>query len=163
MVAERCFTMNVSCLRGWAAIAAVAALGGCAMLPDERPQPAVSARTPQYQTEKLIGNWGVASYRTEKDRKRTEAQARAQCKLPYKITKGPTDGVMMYFADDPELHELKLKGASDGKTYLGFEAPPGDWQDREILSFSDNLIVMKFVEPEINDRYGTFIFVRCAK
>ncbi|MBV9181766.1 MAG: hypothetical protein JO105_07685 [Hyphomicrobiales bacterium] len=109
-----------------------------------------------------MGKWGVASYRQEKDKARTEAQARAQCKLPYVISKGPTDGVMMHVADDPTPHELTLKGGPGGKTYLGFEGPPGDDQDREILSMSDNMFVTRFVSPETNTRYGTFIYVRCG-
>ena len=43
---------------------------------------------PPFAQDKLIGKWGVASYRDEKDRKRTEAQARSQCKLPYVIARG---------------------------------------------------------------------------
>jgi hypothetical protein len=68
---------------------------------------------------------------------------------------------MMHVADDPKLYELKLKGDGDGKTYLGFEAPPGDPQDRQILSFTDNLITLRFVDAEAHRRYGTFLFVRC--
>jgi hypothetical protein len=114
-----------------------------------------------FPTEKLIGNWGTASYREAKDIARVEAQARTQCSNPYKITKGPSDGVMMYFADSPQLYELKVK-SGDGKVYVGFEGPPGGWQDREVLSYSDNRIIMKFVDPEIHGRYGIFIFVRCS-
>ncbi len=120
MFIESRVVASSTCFRGLITIAVFGAvLGGCAVAPDNR-SPSVSSRPPQYQTEKLIGNWGLASYRNEKDRKRTEAQARAQCRLPYKIVKGPTDGVMMQFADDPQVHELKLKGSSDGRTYLGF-------------------------------------------
>ena len=43
-----------------------------------------------YSVERLVGAWGVASYRDEKDRARTEAQARAQCKNAYVIKRGPT-------------------------------------------------------------------------
>jgi hypothetical protein len=115
-----------------------------------------------FARERLIGRWGVASFHDGKDRKRTESEARAQCRQPYTIAKGPTDGVMMHVADDPKLYELRLKGDAAGKTYLGFEAPPGDPQDREILSSTDNLITMRFVDPEVNRRYGTFVYVRCG-
>ena len=98
----------------------------------------------------------------EKDRARTEAQARAQCKLPYVIAKGPTDGVMMHVADDTTIHELTLKGGPGGKTYLGFAGPPGDDQDREILAFNDKMFVARYVNTETNSRYGTFIYVRCT-
>jgi hypothetical protein len=82
----------------------------------------------------LVGSWGVASFREDRDRPRTEAMARQHCRLPYVITKGPTDGVMMHVADDAKLYELTLKGSADGKVYLGFDAPPGHPQDRQILS-----------------------------
>jgi hypothetical protein len=119
-------------------------------------------RPTNVRSEALIGRWGVASFRQEKDRQRVAAQARAQCKLPYTIAKGPTGGVMMHVADDPALYELRPKGGSDGKNYLGFEAPPGHPQDREILMIGGQEIVMRFVDPDANHRYGTFIYVRCA-
>lgn len=110
----------------------------------------------------LVGRWGIASFHTEKDRKRTEAEARAQCKQPYVITQGPGDGVMMHVADDAKLYELRLKAGAGGKTYLGFEAPAGDPQDRELLSAKPKELVMRFVDPDANARYGTFIYSRCG-
>jgi hypothetical protein len=137
-------------------------LAGCALTPGDAPTPtAVAARPSSIPVTKLVGRWGVASYREEKDRQRTEAQARAQCKQPYVIAKGPTDGVMMHVADDPKLYELTLKGGINGRTYLGFDAPPGDDQDREIVSFTDNLVVMRWVSADISTRYGVFVYVRC--
>jgi len=139
-------------------------LAGCSTLPIETapaPSRPAAGRPSPYPVEKLVGSWGVSSYRVDKDRKRTEAMARVQCKLPYVIRKGPTDGVMMHVADDAKLYELALKGSADGKTYLGFASPPGDPSDREVLSLSDNEIVMRFVDPDANTRYGTFIYVRC--
>ncbi|MGL4727652.1 MAG: hypothetical protein ACRCWO_02745 [Bosea sp. (in: a-proteobacteria)] len=122
----------------------------------------VAARSASFPNDALVGRWGIASYRQEKDRPRTQAMARSQCSNPYVITKGASDGVMMHVADDAKLYELTLKGSADGKTYLGFDAPPGDLQDREILSFSNDLITMRFVDPDANTRYGTFIYVRCG-
>ena len=113
--------------------------------------------------ERLIGRWGIASFHTDKDRRRTEGEARAQCGLPYTISKGPTDGVMMHVADDPKLYELRLKGTTAGRTYLGFEAPAGDPQDREILSASDTMLTLRFVDADANRRYGTFVYVRCSR
>ena len=136
------------------------ALAGCAGTPGESALP-VRATPAAYPVSKLVGKWGVASYRQEKDKARTEAMARAQCKLPYTITKGPTDGVMMHVADDPTPHELTLKGGPGGKTYLGFEGPPGDDQDREVLSMSENMFAVRYINPETNGRYGTLIYVRC--
>lgn len=143
-----------------------AGVAGCASTPGESLTPArpaaLTAAPAAYSVDKLVGSWGIASYREEKDRARTEAQARAACKLPYAITKGPTDGVMMHVADDTAKHELTLKGAPGGKTYLGFEGPPGDEQDREILSMADNMFVTRYIAPDTHTRYGTFIYVRCG-
>ena len=139
-------------------------LTGCVSQPGETAGGArVAAAPAAYPVDRLVGSWGVASYRDEKDRGRTEAQARAQCKLPYVIKKGPTDGVIMHVADDTTPHELTLKGGPGGKTYLGFEGPAGDDQDREILSMSENQFVTRYINPETNSRYGTFIYVRCNK
>ena len=150
------------------------ALSGCSyipidsIMPSSKPAPAPAPTEPaaapsRYSVGQLVGNWGVASYRDEKDRKRVEAQARSQCKLPYVIAKGPTDGVMMHVADDTTPHELTLKGGPDGKTYLGFAGPPGDDQDREILSLTDKMFVARYINPETNSRYGTFVYIRCGK
>jgi hypothetical protein len=141
-------------------VASSIALAGCAGTPGESALPP-RATPAAYPVDRLVGKWGVASYRQDKDKGRTEAMARAQCKLPYVITKGPTDGVIMHVADDTTPHELTLKGGPGGKTYLGFEGPPGDDQDREILSMSENMFVVRYINPETNDRYGTLIYVRC--
>jgi hypothetical protein len=138
-------------------------LAGCGTTIDETVTApgALTERPATIRNEQLIGKWGVASFREEKDRKRVEAMARTQCRLPYVIAKGPSNGVMMHVADDAKLYELRIKGGSDGKTYLGREAPPGDWQDREILSLTDKEMMMRFVDAEAHGRYGTFIYIRC--
>ena len=145
-------------------------LGGCQSLglggaapPPDAPAPDVSAGPAPYSVERLVGAWGVASYREEKDRARTEAEARAQCKNAYVIKRGPTDGVLMHVADDPTPHELGLKKGSDGKVYLGFAGPPGDAQDRVILSISEREFVTRYIDPDTNTRYGTFVYVRCGR
>jgi hypothetical protein len=146
------------------AIAGLVALTttGCVLTPDEAAPSAAVAAPAAFARERLVGRWGVASFHDDKDRRRTEAEARAQCGQAYTITKGPTDGVMMHVADDPKRYELRLKGTTAGKTYLGFEAPPGDPQDREILSATDRIMTMRFVDPEVHRRYGTFVYVRCG-
>ena len=126
------------------------------------PARPTAERPTSIRSEALIGRWGVASFRQEKDRQRVAAQARAQCKLPYTIARGPTGGVMMHVADDSALYELRPKGGSDGKTYLDWKRRPGHVQDREILSISEREMVMRFVDPDANNRYGTFVYVRCA-
>ena len=141
-------------------------LAGCLSSGTDAPSPQVQAAAvisapSAIGTDKLIGSWGIASFHTEKDRQRTEAQAKAGCSQPYVIRKGAEDGVMMHAADDPKLYELRLKGGPGGRTFLGFEAPPGDLQDREILSATASMLVMRFVDPDAHRRYGTFIYVRC--
>jgi len=152
-------------LLGPATLAACAALvAACVSRPVQDVAVTINPSPPaSLPRERLIGNWGVASFHSEKDRKRTEAQARAQCSSPYAITKGPTDGVMMHVADDPKLYELKVKGGPGGKTYVGFEAPAGHPQDREILAATDAVITLRFVDDEAHRRYGTFIFVCCVR
>ncbi len=145
-----------------AAIVCVALAGACTTS-EERASPVANVEAPAaFARERLVGRWGIASYHTDKDRPRTEREARAQCSQPYTIAKGPTDGVMMHVADDAKLYELRLKGDRAGRTYVGFEAPPGDPQDREILSATNNLMTMRFVDPDANRRYGTFVYVRCG-
>lgn len=143
-------------------VAGALLLGGCSSTRTEVASPSVGKIAPAYSIDGFVGRWGVASYRLEKDRARTETMARTQCRLPYVITKGPSDGVMMHVADDTKLYELALKGSKEGKTYLGFDAPPGDEQDREIVSFSGKIIVMQYANPETHARYGTFVYTRCA-
>ncbi len=142
-------------------------LAGCVSLglgnPEPAPAPNVEAAPAPYSVDRLVGAWGVASYRDEKDRPRTEAMARAQCKLPYVIKRGPTDGVIMHVADDSKPHELGLKKGDDGRVYLGFAGPAGDAQDRVILSITEREFVARYVDPDTNARYGTLVYVRCAK
>lgn len=147
------------------AVMLAALLGGCLSGADEprAPQTQVAsvAAPSTISVNTVIGRWGIASFHNEKDRKRTEGQAQAACNQPYVISKGPGDGVMMHVADDAKLYELRLKAGPGGRNFLGFEAPPGDLQDREILSATDSMLVMRFVDPDAHRRYGTFIYVRC--
>ncbi len=122
---------------------------------------AAQATASPYPVETLIRAMGCRSYREDKDRKRTENMARGFCRSPYVIAKGPSDGVMMHVADDTKLYELTLKGGPGGKAYLALMPRPSDPQDREILSFSNDLIVMRYVDPDTHTRYGNMIYVRC--
>ena len=155
---------RVPFVRSGALLAGALVLAGCASTPQApvtQAPPAPARIAAAHPVTALIGNWGVASFREDRDRARTQSMARQHCRLPYVIAKGPTDGVMMHVADDAKLYELTLKGSSDGKTYLGFDAPPGHPQDREILSLTANEIVMRFVAADVHARYGTFVYVRC--
>jgi hypothetical protein len=141
------------------------ALAGCTTTPQQQaqpmalPAPEIPARI---RASEIIGRWGYAAYHKPEDRARTEANARGQCKQPFVIGEGPTGGVMMYLADSPQLQELRLKGSQGGRDYIGPAGQVAGPQDREIVSFDGRVLVLKFVDPEVDGRYGTGIFVRCA-
>jgi hypothetical protein len=151
---------------GLAVLISTLALAGCASrspqqeaTPAALPQPELPARV---RPAEIVGRYGYAAYHDAKDRARTEANARGQCKQPFVIGQGTGGGVMMLLADSPQPQELRLKGTQGGKDYIG---PAGDTpgpQDREILSFDGRVLVLKYVDPEIDGRYGTGVFVRCA-
>ncbi|MGA7487581.1 MAG: hypothetical protein WBW74_11675 [Xanthobacteraceae bacterium] len=142
-------------------------LGGCATGPGPQgdaasaapPQPEIPARV---RPSEIVGRWGYAAYHKPEDRARTEANARGQCKQPFVIGQGPTGGVMMYLADSSQLQELRLKGSTNGHDYIGPAGQTPGPQDREILSFDGRVMLLKFVDPETDGRYGTGVFVRCA-
>jgi hypothetical protein len=118
---------------------------------------------PRIRAEEITGRWGLAAYHKDADRPRTEAAARNQCKQPVVISMGPTGGVMMYPPDSSKLEELRMKGAPGNKTYIGAAGEPaGTGSDREVLSFDGRVMITKFPDPEINGRYGTSVYVRCA-
>jgi hypothetical protein len=149
-----------------AAAALACAVGGCSYFdfgflssPAPAASPASSFRV--LPPDPLIGKWGVASYRNANDRPAAEKLARERCASPYAIVKGPADGAMMNVAEDPDSHELALKRGGDGRTYVGFNAPPGDPADREIVEMTPKLMVMRFVDPDKFSRYGTSVYVKC--
>jgi hypothetical protein len=117
---------------------------------------------PNRNPDELIGRWGYAAYNRDTDRARTQAAARVGCNRPYAITPGPNGGVLMHLADEPELQELRLKLGSDGKTYLGLDGPAPDLRDREVVSLDGQVMVMRWVDPEVASRYGTSVHVRCG-
>lgn len=110
----------------------------------------------------LPGSWGLASYQTETDKERTEAEARSACNNPYNIGAGPNGGVTMYLADQTQPSEVFLKVSPDGRTYLGPKGPPGIQPDRLIASFDNGVLVTEWVDPGARERYGTMVFVRCS-
>ena len=130
----------------------------------QQPQPAVvPLLPPAFPPQDVVGRWGLAAYHKEEDRPRIEAAAANQCKQPYVITLGPTGGVMMHLADQAKPEELRLKGAPGGKTYIGPEGdPPGSQQDREVLSFDGRILILRWMDPEVQGRYGTMVYVRCG-
>jgi hypothetical protein len=112
--------------------------------------------------EELVGKWGLASYRDDKDIPRTAREAKAACGNPYLISKGPGGGVMMHLADQTQPSEVVLKG-SGGRTFIGPPTEPaGGMKDREVTSFNGSEFVTKWIDPGVATRYGTMIFVRCT-
>jgi hypothetical protein len=154
---------------GWPAVAlalSAAALAGCTTAPKQQeatpaalPAPEIPARV---RASEVIGRWGYAAYHKPEDRARTEANARGQCKQPFVIGQGTTGGVMMYLADSAQLQELRLKGSQGGRDYIGPAGQTPGPQDREIVSFDGRVLILKYVDPEVDGRYGTGVFVRCA-
>jgi hypothetical protein len=85
------------------------------------------------------------------------------CGNPYVITLGPSGGVMMHLADQSTPTELALKGAPGGKTYIGpREDPPGSAQDRLVEHFDGRILITRWIDPEVQGRYGTMVYVRCG-
>jgi len=142
-------------------------VGGCAT--QQQPTPEVAAPVvvptlpPAFPPQELVGRWGLAAYHVETDRQRIEAAAQQACSNPYVISLGPSGGVMMHLADQSTPTELALKGAPGGKTYIGpREDPPGSNQDRIVEHFDGRILITRWLDPEVQGRYGTMVFVRCG-
>jgi hypothetical protein len=138
------------------------ALAGCETAQHVTPV-AVNPGTPSIAPDDLIGRWGLASYHNDADRARTEKAAKEQCNKPYVISKGPTGGVMMVLADDPQAREVFVKASADGQTFIGPTGPPAIATDRQVVSFEKNVLVTRWVDPDADSRYGTMILVRCSR
>jgi hypothetical protein len=141
-------------------------IAGCAT-GGPQPPPAQQAAPvpllpPAFPPQDIVGRWGLAAYHKDEDRPRIEVAAANQCKQPYIITLGPTGGVMMHLADQATPTELRLKGAPGGKTYIGPEGdPPAGTQDREVVSFDGRVLILRWMDSEVQGRYGTMVYVRC--
>jgi hypothetical protein len=144
------------------------ALAACATGPAPQPAepaaaPVVPLLPPAFPPQNLVGRWGLTAYHNEADRERTIAAAANQCRNPYIITLGPTGGVMMHLADQSTASELALKGAPGGKTYVGpKDEPPASAQDRDVVSFDGRVLILRWMDPEVQGRYGTMVYVRCT-
>jgi hypothetical protein len=124
--------------------------------------PQLPLMPPRFPAQDIVGRWGLAAYHKDEDRPRIEAAAAQQCRQPYVITLGPTGGVMMHLADQSQATELALKGAPGGRTFIGPASdPPGGMQDREAISFDGRILVLRWIDPEVQGRYGTMVYVRC--
>lgn len=145
----------------------IAGLAGCATSQETSPPTTAMAALPgaaavNLAEADLIGDWGLASFRTEADRERTEAEARRACSNPYKVAAGASGGVMMYLADQSQPTEVVVKRTSGGQVFIGPPGPPGVAQDRVVLSFENNILISDWLDPSARERYGTMIFIRCG-
>ena len=156
---------RLSTFFAYASIAAAFMVAGCATQAPPVVQvapPVTPLLPPAFPPQDIVGRYGLAAYHNAEDRERTEAAARNQCRQPYVITLGPTGGVMMHLADQAQPEELRLKGAPGNKTYIGPEGEPGGLQDREVVSFDGRVLVLRWIDPEVQGRYGTMVYVRCG-
>ena len=129
----------------------------------EAPPPAPTASLPPaFPPQDIVGRWGLAAYHKDEDRTRTEVAAAGQCKQPYIISLGSSGGVMMHLADQAKPEELRLKGAPGNKTYIGPEGEPGGIQDRLVVGFDGRVLSLRWMDPEVQGRYGTMVYVRCG-
>ena len=156
-------------LRVLASVAAlsVLALSACTTSPppveQAAPPPVAQPAIPsQYRPEELVGRWGYGAYHNDSDLARTTAAARSQCGQPVVINRGPNGGVMMYLADSAQLQELSLKGSQGGRNFVGPPGPAGGPQDREVVSVDGRSMVLRWTNPEVQNRYGTGVYVRCG-
>ena len=162
--------LSMSRIVCWLVLGLSLGLAGCSTNPfssepatQPPPQPQIPTLPPAFPPQDIVGRWGLAAYHKDEDRPRIEAAAANQCKQPYVITLGPTGGVMMHLADQSQAQELRLKGAPGGKTYIGPDGdPPGGNQDREVLTFDGRIMILRWLDPEVQGRYGTMVYVRCA-
>jgi len=134
----------------------------------QQPAPAAPAAElplmpPSFPPQNLVGRWGLTAYHNEADRERTVTAAAGQCRNPYVITMGPSGGVMMHLADQSTPTELAVKGAPGNKNFIGRkEDPPGGNSDREVVSFDGRVLILRWMDPEVQGRYGTMVYVRCG-
>jgi hypothetical protein len=147
-------------------VVAALALSACATNPPPEAAPPAAAVVPEMpasiRPEEVVGRWGYGAYHNEADRARTEAAAKGQCGQPVVINRGPNGGVMMYMADSAQLQELHLKGSPNGVNYIGPPGPAGGPQDRQVVSFDGRSMVLRWINREVDSRYGTAVYVRCA-
>ena len=139
----------------------VAALTGCTTLTPDAKQ---EDTTPSIQIDiaALPGDYGLASFHQEEDSERTLEQAKIACSNPYTIGAGSNGGVMMHAVGASEPSEIFLKQDSKGRQFLGPKGPAGIAQDRHVVSYDDNVLVLRWMEPRARTVYGTLIYVPCA-
>jgi hypothetical protein len=140
----------------------VVALSGCMTANNPPPAPMASTPATSITVADLQGNWGLASFRNEEDRARTEVAAKAACSNPYQVTPGAGGGVMMYLADKTEPSEVFVKVGSGGEVFIGPRGAPAMAEDRQVISYQDNVLITEWLDKGKRDHYGTMILVKCS-
>ena len=152
-------------LRRLAMMGLILLLPGCNLDPPlSPPSPTVSAvaMQPRLRPDDIVGRWGLAAYHRDQDRARTVVAARDQCALAYHIDRSPGGNIVMLGHDNPQPQEMVLKGSVEGKTYIGPGPSPAGADDREVVSFDGQVMVLKWVNPEVAGRYGVMVLARCG-
>ena len=142
-------------------------LSGCATGPQiEQPgAPAVvPTLPPAFPPQDIVGRWGLAAYHKEEDRARTEAAATGQCKQPYVITLGPNGGVMMHLADQATANRATPERRARWQNLhrAGLKIRRAGAQDREVVLFNGRILILRWMDSEMQGRYGTMVYVRCG-
>jgi hypothetical protein len=153
--------MWIKRLAGAALILVVAACRSGGGTPTATPPPAAIPMVTLAASD-LPGRWGLASYRVEADRARTETEAKSACGNPYKIEAGANGGVMMHLADQSTPSEVFVKADSAGRVFIGPAGPPAVQQDRQVISYENGVLVADWLDAGVKERYGTMVFVRCG-
>jgi hypothetical protein len=156
-------SLRTDARRRTATLVLFTALAGCAgdgMGPG--PTNVMTPVAPAIPATVIAGRWGLAAYQREEDRQRTEQQARGVCSNPYDIALGPNGGVMMHPADGTQRVELAVKGATGNRTFIGPPGDPGGPEDREIIAYDGQIMIMRWMDSEVAARFGTLVFARCG-
>ena len=140
----------------------VVALSGCMTANSPPPAPMVSTSPVSITVADLQGNWGLASFHKEEDQARTEVAAKAACSNPYQVTAGSGGGVMMYLTDKTELSEVFVKVGSGGEAFIGPRGAPAMAEDRQVISYQNNVLITEWLDKAKRDHYGTMILVKCS-
>jgi hypothetical protein len=143
---------------------ALAGCGGGSMFgtsPGPATAPIGPMPEPSIRADDIVGRWGYSAFHKPDDRARTETAAAGQCKQAYVITRS-ANGVMMLGHDSPDIIENLIKANAEGKTFIGPGPDPGGPDDREVVSFDGRVLLLKWVDPEVEGRYGMMVLVRCA-
>ena len=68
-----------------------------------------------------------------------------------------------YVTNDAGRTFTPLKGGPGGKTYIGLPTePPGSAQDRAVVSFDGRVLILRWMDSEVQGRYGSMVYVRCS-